>query len=111
MKIVLLALCVALAACTTAPPKPVVPDLPLDPQKQTVVISPGLIKPCTPLTNLDTTKNYTQGDSLDVVSVWADEANDCARRFSEFVGLVSKALNINEAPANPPPANAPVTLE
>lgn len=99
MKILLLTLVLVLTACTTAPPVPSVPDVPLVPQKQTVNIEPGLIAPCAPLTNLDPTRNYTQGDSVDVVKVWADEYTDCSTRFQKFVEIISKALNINEDPA------------
>jgi hypothetical protein len=94
---------VALVSACSAPPV-VVPDLPLDPQKQTVNIPPALIKPCSPLTNLDDTKAYNQGDTTDVVSVWSDEHKDCSDRFHDYVVITSKALNINQAPASAPAA-------
>jgi hypothetical protein len=99
MKYIVAAMLVMLVGCAAS--VPVVPDLPLDPQKQTVNIAPALIAPCTPLTNLDATKSYNQGETTDVVSVWADEHKDCSDRFHDYVVITSKALNINQAASAP----------
>jgi len=99
MKKLFIVSALVLAGCATSPEKPVVPDVPIVPQKQTVNIPPGLIAPCAPLTPLDQTRTgYSQGDSVDVVQVWADEHTDCAVRFQNFVNIVSKYLNINLDP-------------
>jgi len=97
----------ALSACMNAQPKPmVVPNLPLIAPKTSVNIEPGLIATCTPLQKLDPTKTYSQEDSLRVTAIWASAHDDCSKRFSKYVDLTSKALNINQVPS-PVPASAP----
>jgi hypothetical protein len=96
----ILAAILVLTSCTLGPPKPVVPDVPALPaQKQTVTIPSGLIADCDPMTKPDSTRAYTQGQSLDIVKVWRDEYTDCASRLHRFVAVVTPVLNINEAPA------------
>ena len=98
----------ALCGCETAPPQPVVPNVPLVAQKTQVVIPTGLTAACPPLKKL-TLGSYTQGDSTDAVKVWFDQYNLCAGRFSQFVSVVAPALNIKElAPAVPVAASGPV---
>ena len=89
-----------LTACSSAPPKPVVPDVPVIAEKTTVVIPPGLIAACPPLAVLDESRAYTQGDTLDVLAVWINLYGTCAARFEKYVTLTSKVLNINESPSS-----------
>ena len=97
---------VLLSACTTAPPTQALPKpLPLVAQTQTVNIPPDLLVDCQPLSKLDTTKTYNQGDSIDVVSTWSAEHLDCSIRFKKLRDLTAKAFNINiDAQGNVIPA-------
>jgi hypothetical protein len=82
------------SGCAIAPknlPKP----LPLIHQDQTVVIPPSLLLDCTPLTQLDPNRTYSQGDSVTVTSTWAAEHGDCMLRFQKLRNLTAKAFNIN----------------
>jgi hypothetical protein len=90
------ALLCALAACGTTPPPPVVPDEPMIAPPTTVTIDPAAIAPCQPFTLLDPTKVYDQQDTLNAISVWKGEYDDCSKRFASFVVETSKALNINQ---------------
>jgi hypothetical protein len=85
----------ALAGCETAPPQPVVPNVPLVAQKTEVVIPTGLTAACPPLTKLDQ-QSYTQGDATDALKIWFNQYDLCAGRFSQFVTVVAPALNIKE---------------
>lgn len=94
-KIAALLAVLALAACGTAPPPPVVPNVPLVAQKTEVVIPTGLTAACPPLKPL-TQANYTQGMAVDALKVWFNQYDLCAGRFSQFVTVVAPALNIKE---------------
>jgi hypothetical protein len=98
--LIVAALALLLAACgAPGPEKPVVPDVPVAVQRQTISIPPSLIAKCPPLTPLDPTKlAYNQGESVDAVTVWSDEYATCSTRFEKFVIVVSKYLNINIDP-------------
>ena len=106
----ILVLSVFVGGCTTAPPQPVVPDLPANvAQKQEVTVDPQLIAPCQPLTKLDV-RPYSESDTLDPVSQWSNQYTDCSTRFADYVGITSKLLNINTNPnAQKPAADAPAT--
>jgi hypothetical protein len=88
------------SGCAIAPknlPKP----LPLVHQDQTVVIPPSLLVDCTPLTQLDPTHTYSQGDSVTVASTWAAEHQDCMLRFQKLRDITAKAFNISiDGPGN-----------
>jgi hypothetical protein len=106
-KIAALLAFLALAGCETAPPQPVVQNVPVVAPKTQVVIPTGLTAACPPLKKLTLT-SYTQGDSTDALKVWFDQYDLCAGRFSKFVGVVAPALNIKElAPAAPAGASVP----
>lgn len=98
-----------LSGCSVSPPKPVVPDLPATvANKQAVTIDEQLIAPCLPLSLLDP-RPYSESDTLDPVSVWANAYTDCSGRFARYVQLTSKLLNINmktgaQIPASDVPA-------
>lgn len=78
--------------------QPVVPDTPLIAPKTAVVVPPGLVAECPPLTPLTPGKTYTQGDTLDAINAWAGQYDDCSKRFKKYVDLTGKALNINQIP-------------
>lgn len=78
--------------------QPVVPDVPLIAPKTTITVPPMLIADCQPLTPLDPSKSYTQGDTLDAISVWKGQYDDCSGRFKKYVDLTAKALNIDDVP-------------
>lgn len=106
-KIAALLAVLALTACVNAPPKPVVPDVPVLPEKTQVVIPTGLTATCPPLKKL-TQASYTQGEAADALKVWFNQYDLCAGRFEQFVTVVAPALNIKElAPAVPAAASAP----
>jgi len=76
-------------------PKPVVPDLPASvAPKQHVTVDEQLIAPCIPLPLLDM-RPYSESDTLDPVSAWANAYTDCSGRFARYVEITSKLLNIN----------------
>lgn len=101
MKVLKFVPILVLVACTTTPQAPVVPDVPVVAPKTQVVIPTGLTAACPPLKPLTQT-SYTQGASLDALKVWFGQYDVCAKRFSEFVSVVSPALNIKElGPQNP----------
>lgn len=95
MKVLKFIPALALVACSTAPQTPAVPDVPVVAPKTQVVIPTGLTAACPPLKPLTQT-SYTQGASLDALKVWFGQYDVCAKRFSEFVSVVSPALNIKE---------------
>lgn len=97
-----------LTACANTPPQPIVPNVPLLPEKTQVVIPTGLTDVCPPLKPLDQA-SYTQGMSVGALKVWFDQYDLCAGRFSQFVTVVTPALNIKEVgPAVPAVASGPV---
>jgi hypothetical protein len=107
-KIAALLAFLALTACETAPPKPVVPDVPVVAPKTQVVIPTGLTATCPPLKKL-TQARYTQGEAADALKGWFDQYDLCAGRFAKFVSVVAPALNIKElAPSVPAAASGPV---
>jgi hypothetical protein len=107
-KIAALLAFLALAGCDTAPPQPVVPNVPVVAPKTQVVIPTGLTDACPPLKKLSQS-SYSQGESTDAVKVWFNQYDLCAGRFSKFVGVVAPALNIKEVdPAAPQAASGPV---
>jgi hypothetical protein len=107
-KIAALLAFLALTACETAPPQPVVPNVPVLPEKTQVVIPTGLTATCPPLKKLDQ-PSYTQGESTDALKIWFNQYDLCAGRFAQFVTVVAPALNIKElAPAVPTAASGPV---
>lgn len=88
------ALSFVLNGCATTP-KRVVPDLPANvAAKQNVTVDEQLIAPCTPLVLLDI-RPYSESDTLDPVSAWANAYTDCSGRFARYVEITSKLLNIN----------------
>jgi hypothetical protein len=101
---------VLVSGCSMAPPKPVAPDLPATvAAKQSVTIDEQLIAPCTPMASLDT-RPYSESDTLDPISAWANAYTDCSGRFARYVQLTSKLLNINvKAGAQIPAKDAPAT--
>src|ERR1700684_4739813 len=93
-KLLTILLVSALAGCAVTPknlPKP----LPLVHQDQTVVIPPSLLVDCAPLTQLDMTRTYSQGETLNTVSTWESEHYDCMIRFQKLRNLTAKAFDIN----------------
>jgi hypothetical protein len=98
-----------LSACAvTPPPAPVVPNVPVIPEQTQVVIPTGLTDACPPLKPL-TQASYTQGESAKVLKGWFDQYDLCAGRFSQFVTVVTPALNIKEVdPQVPQAASGPV---
>jgi hypothetical protein len=106
MKKLVFILALLLAACGTAPPQPVVPNVPLLPEKTQVVIPTGLTETCPPLKKL-TQPSYTQGEAVTALKVWFDQYDLCAGRFAQFVSVVTPALNIKEVgPQNASGASA-----
>jgi hypothetical protein len=106
-KIAALLAFLALTACETAPPNPVVPDVPVIQEKTQVVIPTGLTATCPPLKKLPQA-SYTQGEATDALKGWFDQYDLCAGRFAQFVSVVAPALNIKEvAPAAPTEASDP----
>jgi hypothetical protein len=98
LAIFVVALSFLVSACTLAPPKPVVPDLPANvADKQTVTVDEQLIAPCLPLPPLDL-RPYSESDTLDPVSAWSNAYTDCSQRFARYVIITSKLLNINANP-------------
>lgn len=94
LAVFILGLSVFIGGCASAP-KAVVPDLPANvADKQSVTIDEQLIAPCLPLVSLDL-RPYSESDTLDPVSVWANQYTDCSGRFARYVGITSKLLNIN----------------
>lgn len=107
MKKIIALLAFALSACAGAP-QPVVPNVPLLPEKTQVVIPTGLTAACPKLAPL-TQASYTQGEAADALKVWFNQYDLCAGRFAQFVSVVAPALNIKElAPATPQAASDPV---
>jgi hypothetical protein len=102
-KFVALLAFIALAGCETAPPQPVVPNVPVVAPKTQVVIPTGLTATCPPLKKL-TQASYTQGEATDALKGWFDQYDLCAGRFAKFVSVVAPALNIKEQATDVPAA-------
>jgi hypothetical protein len=97
-----------LSACAVTPPKPVVPNVPVLPEQTQVVIPTGLTAACPALKPL-TKASYTQGEAANALKGWFDQYDLCAGRFSQFVTVVTPALNIKEvAPQFPQAASGSV---
>ncbi len=99
-KLVFILAAVMLSACVSAPPPPVIPNVPLLQEKTQVVIPTGLTAACPPLKPLDQA-NYSQGMAVDALKVWFNQYDLCAGRFSQFVTVVTPALNIKEVGPQP----------
>lgn len=100
-RLLIIALSLLLGACATQPAV-VYPEQPTVPTKTKVVIPPYLLMNCAPLSLLKH-PIYNQGETLDIISTWKREHDDCMQRFEKLRNITIKAFNIpvNEIPKNP----------